>query len=294
MDNRICFSTKFLIFKMARPLRIQYEGAFYHITARGNEKKDIFTNDTDRNKFIQILESVAEKYGWLIHAYCLMSNHYHLLVETPLKNLSAGMRQLNGVYTQSFNKRHRRIGHLFQGRFKSYLLEKERYLLEVCRYIVLNPVRARIVNDPIEWEYSSYGKTSGDRRRYKYLYPDLILSFFSDSLTGAQKGYIKFIKEGMGKESPFKEAHGGFILGGEKFVKSVMEKNKNIDCEEITKSERYIGRPSLRDIFAEKERDEGIAVAINQWGYTLKNVGKYVGLHYAWVSKIAKKAKNKT
>ena len=279
---------------MARPLRIQYEGAFYHITARGNEKKDIFTNDADRNKFIKILESVAEKYRWIVHAYCLMSNHYHLVVETPLKNLSAGMRQLNGVYTQSFNKKHGRIGHLFQGRFKAYLIEKENYLLEVCRYIVLNPVRAGIVHDPLEWEYSSYRKTFGDRKRYKYLYPDLILSFFSNSLADAQKKYIKFVKEGIGKESPFEEAHGGFILGGERFVKSVMEKDKIIDCEEIAKRERYVSRPNLRDIFAGKERDEGIAIAVNQWRYSLKEVGEFVGLHYARVCRIAKKAKNKT
>ena len=279
---------------MARPLRIQYEGAFYHITARGNEKKDIFTNDVDRNRFIKILESVAEKYRWIVHAYCLMSNHYHLVVETPLKNLSAGMRQLNGVYTQSFNKKQGRIGHLFQGRFKAYLIEKENYLLEVCRYIVLNPVRAGIVHDPLDWEYSSYRKTFGDRNRYKYLYPDLILSFFSNSLADAQKKYIKFVKEGIGKESPFIEAHGGFILGGERFVKSVMEKDKIIDCEEIAKRERYVSRPNLRDIFAGKERDEGIAIAVNQWRYSLKEVGEFVGLHYARVCRIAKKAKNKT
>ncbi|TET71763.1 MAG: transposase [Candidatus Aminicenantes bacterium] len=279
---------------MARPLRIQYEGAFYHITARGNEKKDIFTNDADRNKFIEILESVAEKYRWIVHAYCLMSNHYHLVVETPLKNLSAGMRQLNGVYTQSFNKKHGRIGHLFQGRFKAYLIEKENYLLEACRYIVLNPVRAGIVHDPLEWEYSSCRKTFGDRKRYIYLYPDLILSFFSNSLADAQKGYIKYVKEGIGKESPFNEAHGGFILGGEKFVKSVMEKNKIIDCEEIAKREKYVSRLNLRDIFAGKERDEGIAIAINRWRYSLEDVGKFVRLHYSCVSRIAKKAKNNT
>ncbi len=279
---------------MARPLRIQYEGAFYHVTARGNEKKDIFRDDADRNKFIQVLESVVEKYKWIVHAYCFMGNHYHLVVETPLKDISAGMRQLNGVYTQNFNKRHKRKGHLFQGRFKSHLIEKESYLLEVCRYVVLNPVRARIVNDPARWKYSSYRKTSGEGKSCDFFYPDLILSFFSNSLTDAQKGYRKFIKEGIGKISPFNEAHGGFILGGEMFVKRVMGKSKYIKNEEIIKRERYVNRPNLKDIFSGKERNEGIAIAINQWGYNLKEVGKFVGLHYAWVSVIAKKAKNKT
>ncbi len=203
------------------------------------------------------------------------------------------MRQLNGVYTQSFNKEYGRAGHLFQGRFKAYLIEKESYLLEVCRYIVLNPVRAGIVHDPLEWAYSSYRKTVGDSKQYKYLYPDQILSFFSHSLDEAKKGFKKYVEKGIGKESPFKDAHGGFILGGEKFVKSVMEKDKNKYCEEITKRERHVSRPNLRDIFARKDRDEGIAIAINQWSYTLKDVGEFVGLHYAHVSRIAKKQKTR-
>lgn len=281
---------------MARPLRIQFQGAFYHITSRGNEKKDIFQGDKDKEKFIQILTSVVKKYRWVVHAYCLMSNHYHLLVETPLINLSEGMRQLNGVYTQSFNKRYDRVGHLFQGRYKSHLIEKENYLLEVCRYIVLNPVRAETIKDPIDWDYSSYGITAGINKRNQLLYPDLILSFFSESLNAAQKIYIEFVKEGIGEESPFKNAQGGFILGSESFISSTMRTIENLDCEEIVKKEKYVNRPSLNDIFENKERDEGISVAVNKWGYSLKEVGGLVGLHYSHVSRIAKKekAKNKT
>ena len=123
---------------MARPLRIEYPGAVYHVTSRGNEKKPVFRDDIDRENFLNTLQHVNKRYNWICHAYCLMTNHYHLLIETPDGNLALGMRQLNGVYTQLFNKRHGRTGHLFQGRYKAILIQKDSHLLEVCRYVVLN------------------------------------------------------------------------------------------------------------------------------------------------------------
>src|SRR4030043_1793691 len=141
---------------MSRPLRIQYAGAVYHITSRGNARKAIFKDDRDRKVFLNIVEEVKDRYHWLCHTYCLMNNHYHLLVETPDGNLSEGMRQLNGVYTQVFNRRHRRAGHLFQGRYKAILVQKDSHLLEVSRYVVLNPVRAGTVERPDQWKWSSY------------------------------------------------------------------------------------------------------------------------------------------
>ncbi len=133
---------------MARPLRIEYPGAGYHVTARGNARGPIFFDDEDRRSFLTILGSAINHFNWLCHAYCLMENHYHLLIDTPDGNLSRGMRQLNGVYTQRVNRRYSRAGHLFQGRFKSILVDKESYLLELARYVVLNPVRAKLVKDP--------------------------------------------------------------------------------------------------------------------------------------------------
>ena len=133
---------------MARPLRIEFPGALYHVTSRGNARQRVFRDDEDREMFLATLAWVVERFGWRCHAYCLMDNHIHLLIETPQPNLSRGMRQLNGVYTQPFNRRHRKVGHLFQGRFKAVLVEKERYLLELARYIVLNPVRAKMVKTP--------------------------------------------------------------------------------------------------------------------------------------------------
>jgi REP element-mobilizing transposase RayT len=146
---------------VSRPLRIEYPGAVYHVTARGNAREAIFNDDSDRKTFLGVLGKIIERYNWLCHAYCLMGNHYHLLIETPDGNLSRGMRQLNGIYTQTFNRRHRRVGHVLQGRFKAILVEKDSYLLELCRYIVLNPVRANRVKHPKHYAWSSYRATAG-------------------------------------------------------------------------------------------------------------------------------------
>ncbi len=124
---------------MARPIRLEFAGALYHVTSRGDRQEDIYDVDNDRQDFLSILEDVCSRHNWICHAYCLMSNHYHLLIETPDANLSKGMRQLNGVYTQTYNRAHHRVGHVFQGRYKAILVQKESYLLELSRYIVLNP-----------------------------------------------------------------------------------------------------------------------------------------------------------
>lgn len=144
---------------MARPLRPEYPGGVYHITSRGNARENIFVDNADRERCLSVLGDAVAKYNRLCHAYCLMDNHYHALIETPDPTLCMGMRQLNGVYTQAFNRRHRRVGHVFQERYKSILVEKEAHLLELCRYVALNPVRAGLVNDPGKWQWSS-AKTS--------------------------------------------------------------------------------------------------------------------------------------
>ncbi len=124
---------------MTRPVRIEFEGALYHVTSRGDRREAIYEDDADRMKFLEILETVIRDFNWVCHAYCLMTNHYHLVIETPDGNLSKGMRQLNGVYTQASNHRHDRSGHLFQGRYKAILVDGDSYLLELPRYVVLNP-----------------------------------------------------------------------------------------------------------------------------------------------------------
>ena len=165
---------------MARPLRMEYSGAVYHVTSRGNAGDNIYQDDKDRENFLSVLGTVVKKYHWLCHAYCLMDNHYHLMIETPEANLSTGMRQLNGVYTQRYNRRHGKRGHLFQGRYKAILVDKENYLHELCRYVVLNPVRAGIVDSPEEWKWSSYLETAGFRKPPDYLVVDWIAGIFGD------------------------------------------------------------------------------------------------------------------
>ena len=138
---------------MSRPLRLEFPGALYHVTARGNGRDNIYLDDVDRRAFDDLLSEVCERHVWRVHAACQMGNHYHLLIETPDANLSRGMRQLNGVYTQRFNRWHGRAGHVFQGRYKAILVEKQAYLLELCRYVVLNPVRAAMAARPGDWPW---------------------------------------------------------------------------------------------------------------------------------------------
>ena len=133
---------------MARPLRIEFAGALYHLSSRGDRRKAIFPGDPDREDWLAALGNVCSHFDWVVHACCRMSNHHHLLVETVDGNLSRGMRQLNGHYTQRFNRRHGLVGRLFEGRYKAILVQKEAYLFELTRYVVLNPVRAGMVREP--------------------------------------------------------------------------------------------------------------------------------------------------
>jgi putative transposase len=140
---------------MARPLRLEFAGALYHVTSRGDGREAIYLSDEDRLAWLETFAAVCSRFNWVCHAYCLMGNHYHVIVETPDANLSLGMRQLNGVYTQRFNRTHRRVGHVFQGRFKAILVDKDSYLLELSRYVVLNPLRAKMVRKLENYPWSS-------------------------------------------------------------------------------------------------------------------------------------------
>jgi REP element-mobilizing transposase RayT len=279
---------------MARPLRIEYPGAVYHVTSRGNARNRIFSDDQDRETFLSVLGTVVKRYNWLCHAYCLMPNHYHCMIETPEGNLSLGMRQLNGIYTQRYNRRHNKTGHIFQGRFKAILVQKENYLLELCRYVVLNPVRARLIEKPEAWRWSSYGATAGLRKKPHFLTADWILSLFDRKTALAQKRYRAFVREGMHSPSPWDELRGQVLLGEEGFaerIKDVLEDRKLI--KEIPRSQRYVSRPRLDKIFGENDtriqRNAGIVVAHLNHGYTLKEIADYLRLHYTTVSKVISK-----
>jgi len=141
---------------MARPLRVELSGGLYHVTSRGDRREDIYSSEADREAWLALFAKVCTRFNWIGHAYCLMTNHYHMAIETTEGNLANGMRQLNGVYTQWVNLAHRRVGHVFQGRYKAIPVEKVRYLLELSRYVVLKPVRADMVSDVGDWLWSSY------------------------------------------------------------------------------------------------------------------------------------------
>lgn len=282
---------------MARPLRLEFEGALYHVISRGNALQKIFCDNTDYQKLLNILETVVERYSWLVHAYCLLSNHYHLLVETPKSNLSAGMRQLNGTYAQYFSWRHDRPGHLFQGRFKAYVVDKDSYLLELSRYIALNPVKAGLVTSPGQWKWSSYRKTAGTEKGDPFLQTARILSTFSPSRDEARKLYIKFVSEGIESGDPLKNAKGGILLSSDLFVSQFRQWLDRGVPEEVASREKHAARPSLDELFQDSDRDEAIREAIGRWGYRLKEVGEHLDLHYSRVSRIANatpKAKSKT
>lgn len=282
---------------MARPLRIEYPDAIYHITSRGNARGEIYADDQDRENFLTVLSLVIKRYNWLCHAYCLMDNHYHLIIETPDANLSIGMRQLNGIYTQKYNRRHKKPGHLFQGRFKAIVVQKETYLFELCRYVVLNPVRAKMVEKPEAWKWSSYNVTAGIKKIPEYFSADWILGLFGNKLKSAQKGYRKFVREGIGKTSPWGKLQGQVLLGEEGFVMKLKElflidKEK---IKEIPRRQRYVGRPSLGELFKQPEkkvqRNKNICGAHISYGYSLKEIADYLHIHYTTVSKvIAQKA----
>ncbi len=178
---------------MARPLRINYPGAFYHITSRGNERKPVFKSNIDREKFLEYLESATLRYNAVIHAYCLLDNHYHFLLETPSGNLPQIMRHINGAYTTYFNIKRKRSGHLFQGRYKSILVDIDEYAKELSRYIHLNPVRAKIVEKPEEYKWSSFQDYIGLRKPYGWLARNFILGYFNDNTLVAQKEYKNFV-----------------------------------------------------------------------------------------------------
>ena len=281
---------------MARPLRMEFEGALYHVTSRGDRQEAIYETPEDRKRYLEILGDVCEKYNWRCHAYCLMGNHYHLLIETPEANLSRGMRQLNGVYTQCFNKAHGRVGHVFQGRYKAILVEREAYLLELARYIVLNPVRAGMVSSASEWPWSSYQATAGEALPLDYLTTDWLLSVFGATRRQAQKAYVDFVNNACSKNSPWDDLKGQVFLGSDQFFERMQEHlNEPDGLSEVPAVQRR-PKPLLLGAYFEKtdNRDVAIAEAYGSGGYTLKQIGDYLGLSYSRISQVVKECKCKT
>ncbi|MFH1356765.1 MAG: transposase [bacterium] len=285
---------------MARPLRIEYTGALYHVMSRGNAYQDIFRTIKDRKAFLNSLADCIELHNLICHAYCLMDNHYHLLIETPDANLSKAMRDINGNYTQKFHKHNGTIGHILQGRYKANLIEKESYFLEVVRYIVNNPVKEGLVENPAEWLWSSYNQTRGSQKKYDWLTIDFTLGCFSEDVKTARKLYEKFVQDRINAESPYKDLKNNFILGSQQFIDWVWDNHsKGSECKkEIPRKQRIVGRPSLEELFDEcksiEDRNKTIIFARYRCGYLTSEIAKHIGLERSVVGRISRKAYNNT
>ena len=279
---------------MARPLRIEFAGALYHVTSRGNARQNIYLNNADRGSWLAVFAKVCERFNWVCYSYCLMNNHYHLFIETPEGNLSQGMRQLNGVYTQRFNRFHNRVGHLYQGRYKAILVQKEAYLLELSRYIVLNPVRARMVNAPQEWPWSNYRATIGLASVEDWLNTTWVLAAFGAKRSQAICQFIDFVSRGESQPSIWNDLNKQIYLGDDKFVEEMLCKiSGETNLDEVPRPQK---RQNPQPLEAYKNmmnfRDEAIIAAYRSGGYSMKEIAAYFDLHYSSVSKIIKRVED--
>lgn len=276
---------------MARPLRIELAGGLYHVTSRGDRREDIFLGEADRLVWLEIFGDVCKRFNWSCHAWCQMTNHYHVVVETVEGNLSRGMRQLNGVYTQRLNRIHRRVGHVFQGRYRAIMVEKEAYLLELMRYVVLNPVRAGMAAQAGDWPWSSYSATVGTSSRPDWLQTDWVLGRFGSSRSKAVMAYMDFVCAGVGLPSAWESLRGQIYLGSVSFVNRMQA--LFADESAIAEIPRIQRRPLAKPLayYRDSVSDPkaAMATAYATGDYTMQEIAMFFGVHYATVSRAVKK-----
>jgi putative transposase len=235
---------------MARSLRIEFAGALYHVTSRGNERRPIFRSDRDRRTFLTLLGQAAKRFHWSVTAYVLMTNHFHLVIQTAEPNLSRGMQWLNGTYAGWFNHRHQRAGHLFQGRFHALLVEKETYFAELLRYVVLNPVRAKMVGRPEEHKWSSYRATAGLDVAPEWLDVPAAVAWLGADPSAAHTAYRHFVLAAIGCEDRlWDKVTNAIYLGGEGWTKQMRKLVESRPCStDHPKTQRAVGRPRMHAI----------------------------------------------
>ena len=247
---------------MARALRIDFPFALYHVTSRGNEQRSIFRLDGDRLRFLDLLRKAVERFGWSLTAWVLMDNHFHLVTQTPEANLSRGMHWLNGTYARWFNDRHQRAGHLFQGRFKAFLIEKETYFSEVLRYVVLNPVRAKMVARPEEYAWSSYRQTVGLDPAAAWLDVATVHARFDRSPSAAKWVYRDFVMARVdGQERLWDQVINGMYLGSDPWarrMRALVDSTPRSTDHPIL--ERAVGRPTTPAILEAVSQATGVSV----------------------------------
>ena len=292
---------------MARPLRITYPGAFYHVTSRGNERKAVFKSKRDREKFLEYLESATQRYDARIHTYCLMDTHYHLLLETPSGNLSQIMRHINGAFTTYFNVKGDRSGHLFQGRYKAILVDIDEYAKELSRYIHLNPVRAQMVETPEDYDWSSYKFYIGKQKSAKWLCRDFILGYFGREVSSAEKMYQDFVNALTDQEytSPLEQVVSSTLLGSADFIEYIKDNflSAKKPDKELPALKKLVKKPSMQDIFKEVElvfaKDKVLSRNVKMYlctrftGNKLKEIGFHFGIGESGVSQACRRVADK-
>jgi REP-associated tyrosine transposase len=270
---------------MARPLRLEFPGSIWHVTARGNERRSIVLDDSDRMFLLDLLGQTVERFRWIVYQYVLMTNHYHLVFQLSEETLSSGMRWLNGRYAQAFNRRHARVGHLFQGRFHARLVEKESYLQEVMRYVVLNPVRAKIVSLPEDYAWSSHRATAGLRAAPSWLAVDRTLSCFAPEPTIARTWYTRFVDEGIGIErSPWRDVVGQIYLGRKEWVEGMREKIESKPrSDDYPIAQRTPIVPTMMDVIAAVASGLSVSENLIRFGRggRARMLAAWIGCHQA-------------
>lgn len=291
---------------MACPLRIEFPGAVYHVTARGDRREDIFVDDEDRRALLEIVAQALSRFDAEALAYCLMGNHYHFVLHTRQANLSLLMRHINGVYTQTYNRRHRKTGHLFQGRFKAILVDRDAYLLEVCRYVDLNPVRARMVRKPGAWPWSSYRAHVGEAPAPEWLdTPGLhgyLLGHPAGSAADTRRAadrYARLVASVPDANLWDSALRQQIYLGDEGFVERMqaLAEPTNSTDHDIPKVQRTKARSLAQWLQSCENREEALYRAYTESGVTMTTIARELGLSVSRVSRLiarTEQAKGKT
>ncbi len=286
---------------MARPLRIEFPGAVYHVTSRGDRQERIFIDDDDRRRLLHVVAQGMLRFDAEVLAFCLMGNHYHFVLRTRQANLSRLMRHINGEYTQTFNRRHDLKGHLFQGRFNAILVDSDSYLMELCRYVELNPVRSRLANSVDDWAWSSYRAHIGRQSSPTWLATHDLHSHLlgREALTvkdheDASRIYEQLVEDGLGVDLWGAHLRRNIFLGDDRFVANMqlLADRRRSRCPEIPKSHRERS-PSLSDwLSAGHTRDESVRLAYSDGGMTMSAIAKQAGVSIATVSRLVTRAES--
>ena len=280
--------------QMTRPLRLEFDGALYHVTARGNRRGAIYRTDSDRMVWLSLLGETCERFNFRVHAYCQMTNHYHMVVETVDGRLARGMRYLNGNYSQYFNRQHELVGHLFQGRYTAILCQRETYLMALSRYVVLNPVRARLVSLPVEWPWSSYRAIVGLHDAPSWLQHDLTLANFDVHHASARRAYEAFVLKGIGEPSPLDAVKNQLLLGDDDFCENFIDQRVPGDLVEINRAQRRAIVRSLSDYFRlYRNPKEAMAMAYLSLGHSMPEIARFSGVSVKTVHRAVKNFEGK-